>query len=65
MDVGVRIFAEHVGMRLQRIVNFHFGRGAIAREGVKIAGGVAQRNREIVDVIERARERLARRPALP
>ena len=39
-------------MRFQRIVNLHFGSGAVAREGMIVARRVAQRDVEIVDAIQ-------------
>ncbi len=46
--------AKQIGVRFQRIVDFNLWGLALAGEGVKLAGGIVQRDAEIVDAIESA-----------
>src|SRR5436305_2996872 len=60
MNIGVSVLAEQVRVRFQRIAYFDLRYRAFTREGMVLARGIAQRDAEIVNPVERSGDGLAR-----
>jgi len=60
MNIGIGVLPEQIGVRLQRIANLYLGDRPFARKGVILTRGIAKRDAEIIDAVQRAGDGLPR-----